>query len=388
MANALSIQELVEQCIEFLRDSVSDLQACALVSPSWTPAAQALIFKEVSTKPGSSQRSWARLHQTLYTSPHLIRYIHRLRLDSHALSDETFSAICEFPFTHLHYASLVYGGDMSLPVGLSIQQLLSLPAIKRVKLATSFTDPSIFLRIWDRCSSSLTHMELFCVQTSTQAMPPILQRFAGRVALESFSIVGVLNLMAWLMHDLCPLDVSHLKTLSTGMGMEADELLRSHKFAPALRTIEALDTFSQAGAIDLSALPNLVLIRMLVQSTSWQSALDTLSTLPASSHVRKIVILATVDTIPSFCAQLDSKVISLAVRPLPVLELETPSQAGASMESLDEYFPQLASRNLVRCRLSSPAGNTLIDFVAPPCRSRQKLVRGKLCTAYKLTRPY
>ncbi|KAJ7482482.1 hypothetical protein FB451DRAFT_1364536 [Mycena latifolia] len=156
-------------------------------------------------------------------------------------------------------------------------------------------------------------------------MPPIPHRFAGRVALESFSLVGVHNLMSWLMHDLCPLDVSHLKTFSTGMGTEAEEFLRSQKFAPALRTIEAFD--------------------VVTQSTSWQSALDTLSTLPDSSHVRKIVIL-TVDTIPSFCAQLESKVMSLAVRPLPMLELETPSQAGASMESLDEYFPQLASRNL------------------------------------------
>ncbi|KAJ7665593.1 hypothetical protein B0H17DRAFT_1210928 [Mycena rosella] len=67
----------------------------------------------------------------------------------------------------------------------------------------------------------------------------------------------------------------------------------------------------------------------------------------AANQIRRIVIhIAGLD---AHCSkELDSKLASLSLDPLPTLELERASiTRGLTMENLDEYFPQMASRKLL-----------------------------------------
>ncbi|KAJ7675203.1 hypothetical protein B0H17DRAFT_1140404 [Mycena rosella] len=239
--NPLRIQELVHQCIDLLHDSPSDLQACALVSRSWASAAQANLFREVAFEYSSSMRRWSRLRDILRRSPHLIRHIHCLHLKAlsgYLDSIEAFPAICQFPFTHLHYASIVFhhnNGPVSHSVGIAIQQIISLPTLQRVCLRASFKPASSFLQIWEKASASIRHLELsysgpygMPEPVPVPSHPPLTS-----IALDSLRITSLENIKDWLMHPLCPLDISHLKVLSI------DE--NDAEFVPALRTIEVLD---------------------------------------------------------------------------------------------------------------------------------------------------
>ncbi|KAJ7697196.1 hypothetical protein B0H17DRAFT_1197595 [Mycena rosella] len=152
----------------------------------------------------------------------------------------------------------------------------------------------------------------------------------------------------WLMHDLCPLDVSHLKVLSTNAHVQ---VLRWEKFAPALQTIEALDfviPWARTG-IDLSSLPNLLLVRMSVTSEAgWQTALDALSTIAAPTSIRRLVIYRSfIGRV--WCEQLDSQLACLPACTAPTVELEMDTISGAlTVGDLNDCFPHMASRNLLR----------------------------------------
>ncbi|KAJ7486769.1 hypothetical protein FB451DRAFT_1228006 [Mycena latifolia] len=172
-ANPLGIQELLEQCIEPLWDSPSDLKPCALVSRRWTSAAQVHISREVSITNWLLLHAWFRLQKILRTSPHLIRHIHRLRLHSRSqvLFLENASEICNFPFTHLHYVSIDHPTAMPLSVALAIQQLFSLPTLRSMRLTASFAGHSTFLQLWACPLPTVKHLELYCFPNSPDHEP-------------------------------------------------------------------------------------------------------------------------------------------------------------------------------------------------------------------------
>ncbi|KAJ7433985.1 hypothetical protein FB451DRAFT_304984 [Mycena latifolia] len=349
--NPFRIQELVDQCIEFLHDSPRDLRACALVSRSCASAAQAHIFRQISIRSTALDDLWPRLQRTLHISPHLVRHIHRLQLDSEALSIETFSAVCEFPFTHLRYAC-IYHTNSDLPVGLALQQLLSLPTLRRVEIVATFPQPSTFRQIWDRCSPSIKHLELSCAVYPPEAVQSIAHPRSRSIAFESLKIGPIKYLSNWLLDDLCPLNLSRLRVLSIVPAHGAEFWWL--KFAPTFQTLEVLDFTSwsaSAGALDLSALPNLVLIRMGgmggAAGQGLQTALVILSTIANPTRIRKIIIWHSwLDR--GSCEQLDSKLVSLPVQHLPTLELEMALIGGGlKISNLEQSFPRLASRNLL-----------------------------------------
>ncbi|KAJ7442041.1 hypothetical protein FB451DRAFT_1298156 [Mycena latifolia] len=336
----LRIKELIEQCIEFLCDSPADLKACALVSRSWTSAAQGHLFKEIAIRGLFSAVSWPR------GSPYLIRHIRCLQLNTQGLPQESFSAICNLPFTHLRQVT-IYHTSSTNPFGLAIQQLLSLPSLTRVKLVAHFITPSRFLQIWERVSPSIRHLKLYCYRhpSSPRTPRPIPDSRSAPVALESLELPSLEYINDWLLHDLCPLDVSRLRFLSIASSHEP--LLRSAKFAAAFRTLEVLDlSLGKSDAmVDISTLPNLSVLRLCAMHAPM--LLNTVSTIPASSRIRHIFIWrSSLDR--QWCDALDSKIISLPVERLPTLELCIDSiLGGPTIDNLEQYFPQLASRNLV-----------------------------------------
>ncbi|KAJ7121489.1 hypothetical protein C8R44DRAFT_166420 [Mycena epipterygia] len=120
----LDIQELVDKCTEFLRDSRPDLMACSLVSRSWAHAAQRHLFWNVSIEEQEESQIpllWARLQETLHASPHLIRHIHRLRIHIHCLPTDALSIIDNFSFTNLTHV-VIRGGLVPIPSVLAIQK--------------------------------------------------------------------------------------------------------------------------------------------------------------------------------------------------------------------------------------------------------------------------
>lgn len=166
---------------------------------------------------------------------------------SERLSEETFLAICNFPFTHLEGASVTCR-SLTLASALALQQLLSLPTLCRAHIECynygTRTKPAHFLQIWDRCSTSLRHLVVGSANSFSGAVLST-QHSSSPIPLESLQILQSLqtlqisrNIDRWLTHTLCPLDFSRLKALSI---LSNTEVLQSPTFLPAHRTIEVLD---------------------------------------------------------------------------------------------------------------------------------------------------
>ncbi|KAJ6572017.1 hypothetical protein B0H19DRAFT_674952 [Mycena capillaripes] len=239
--NPLSIQELVDHSIGFLYNSVSDLRACALVSRAWVDAAQSSIFRRISIMHFGNvphPSVWTRLKETLNTSPHLIRHIQQLTVIPDEISLDDFSALCNLPFTHLNRVFVFNYPHLSASIAESIQQLLSLPTIRRVGILCTFDDPTTFLQIWDRCSPSIRHLEIYITEQSIPTVQPAAHHCSAPIVLESLRITSVEGLNGWLAHELCPFDFSILKVLSVDINTD---LLRWPLFRSAFSTIEALD---------------------------------------------------------------------------------------------------------------------------------------------------
>ncbi|KAJ7495400.1 hypothetical protein FB451DRAFT_365902 [Mycena latifolia] len=195
--NTFTWRRIVEHIIDFLSDSPSDLTACALVSRAFVYAAQSYIFKEISVSSSSTHSPgtdhlWSGVRETLHRSPHLIRHIHRLRPHPRRVSFETLSAICKFPFTHLN-GVLCSGIRLSPASAIALQQLFTLPSLRSVEIACRVDQPSTFLQIWDRCSSSIKHLDLTCYHRPIAALK------------------GVHH---WMNHTLCPFNLSDMTSLS------------------------------------------------------------------------------------------------------------------------------------------------------------------------------
>ncbi|KAJ7112212.1 hypothetical protein C8R44DRAFT_882605 [Mycena epipterygia] len=287
-------QELTDHIIGLLHDSPGDWPACALVCHSWVYAAQAHIFRRISFTSAShytNDRLWSRFLETLDESPHLIRHVRRIDVEDDTVSTEIFIALCNFPFTHLEQVDFMFSPPTT-GCTLALQQLLSCSTLHRVRMYYDHPDPSVFLQIWERCSSSVKHLELIYLQTGEAQLwsfPPT-QHSLTSIRLESLAlqVVAKSGLRDWLMHPHCPLDFSDLKALSI---VTDTDLFVSRNLMPALRTIQTLDLYAHPhnSPLDLSLFHALELLRIRgdVDALPWVFA--TLSTITASSRILKIV---------------------------------------------------------------------------------------------------
>ncbi|KAJ7118088.1 hypothetical protein C8R44DRAFT_878722 [Mycena epipterygia] len=336
-------QELVEYIIDFLYDSPRDWPACALVARSWVYPTQSHIFRSIrllwSLK--RNERLWVRFEALTDASPHLIRHVRYLYAHgrNQRLHTDTIVAICTFPFTHLQGASVSFS-EPDTACMFALQQLLSLPTLHRLKITCSQTNSSDFFQIWDRCSPRLRHLELDCDLKSTEAFRPT-QQYTSPIPLETLHVVtrteGVHD---WLTHSRSPFDVSGLRHLISSF--TRTELLLSEKFAPALRTIQALVLCVDATkpTLNLSSLPNLLFLRICVIFRDYYPwVLATLSTIAPTQHILKIVLVGQLDTVPS--EQVDAQLASLPTP--PVLELEP-----AEYDRMIPHMPLLNAQNLLR----------------------------------------
>ncbi|KAJ6605223.1 hypothetical protein DFH09DRAFT_1353757 [Mycena vulgaris] len=282
----LRLPELTVHCVEFLSDSVSDLKACALISRHWVDAAQSRLFRHIPVLSSSTGvNPWDDLLETLQASPHLVKYIQRLDMNTNMFPDpELFSEICNVPFKHLVHVCIVGASGVTPPLGLAIQRLLNLPTLRRVKLVTLYTQPTRFLQLWDGCSRSIQHLDLY---------------------------------------------------LDTG-------LVRRREFASALGTVEALDfvvDIREAAdlTIDLSLFPRLKFVRLAAsQAEDGTTIVATLSTITPSTRIHKVLIHSSPRNKTIF-GLLDS-ILAAPALPHPIL-LELNNLLEVTAQDCAECFP-------------------------------------------------
>ncbi|KAJ6565921.1 hypothetical protein DFH09DRAFT_1314703 [Mycena vulgaris] len=341
----LTIQELVDLCMGFL-DGYSDLTACALVSRAWVDAAQANLFRtiHINWSHSANEKRWSQLRQVLDGSPRLIRYIHRLDIHSARLSDDTFSALSQFPFTHIDNISVSHFRDLEMSDCLAFQRLFSLPTLRGVHL-----------------ECDIRHLHLQALQRVYEAFvaephPPFV-----RIPLDSLRIEYYDECLSdWLAHDICPFDLTNIKVLSIHTNMN---LLCAPVLLPAFGTIEALDfqlvdfvrissssklttpiPSKEAETLHLSSLPNLTLVRVVCFSPNpLPIILPVLSTITATARIRTIILATTVPH--SDLAALDVALSSLPIPRAPIIELEIHA-APYALAAL--RLTRLSARNMLR----------------------------------------
>jgi hypothetical protein len=209
-------QELLDSILDFLHDSPSDLKSCALTSRACVYRAQAHLFRHITlhARYTTEEQVWSSAQQTFHTSPHLVRHIRRLDLYPNGISADTFAAICILPFANLRDARIFIFG-MSPQSALALRQLLSLPSLRDVAVQCS-AEPATFLLIWDRCSSSIQHVDLACSPETSETFHSIPQRCSPAIQLESLRLrlSDGEGFRTWINSPMCPFDFSRLKALS------------------------------------------------------------------------------------------------------------------------------------------------------------------------------
>ncbi|KAJ7797209.1 hypothetical protein B0H14DRAFT_61090 [Mycena olivaceomarginata] len=182
----LDVGELLENCIAHLSNA-RDLKSCSLVSRRWVYTAQSQLFRAPSrltlrrVNIGGNiteDISWSTFLDILDDSPHLIRHVRCLTTGSLWIYTPEFSRICLFPFTHLHEINVMCHYRLSPPFIAALQQLFSLPSLRRVGLDGVFSRED-FIRLWDLCSPGITHLSLRCKDTAV----PVAQWGTGHQSL-------------------------------------------------------------------------------------------------------------------------------------------------------------------------------------------------------------
>ncbi|KAJ6533716.1 hypothetical protein B0H19DRAFT_1383655 [Mycena capillaripes] len=342
-----NVPELVDQCINFLGGSKCALQACALVSRSWVYPAQTLLFREFRlTVRGSTTKVWARLRASLKSSPHLIRHVRSLDLELGETEIATLGQICNFQFTHLDRICVVHLGYLALQSAQALQQLLGRPTLRRVELRCMFLDPAHFMQIWSDCSPSIRHVDMRCL--SVRPHFSIVPYPGTPIRLESLHMGSEGSLDSRLLQESRLFDPSHLTTLS----FDSKINVNWQELTPHVRTVKTLifEATDPRAPLDLSLLPSLTVMRIYIPSArsrmlSLQTLHETLSGLPPSSDIHKIVIVPEVAKPGStICEQIDRILSTLPVDPLPMVELE---MRRKHYDSVVSYFPRLTSKNLL-----------------------------------------
>ncbi|KAJ6473361.1 hypothetical protein C8R47DRAFT_1145304 [Mycena vitilis] len=348
------LQELIDHCISFLRDSPPDLKACALVSRRWVYPAQSHLFRTINITiggPATLENVWTRLKETRLESRHLIRHFRRLHIEmpqfevnlmQYECRMVMFAEICDFPFTHLDYVRIICCGHIRMLHALALQQLLSVPSIREVTFQGDFGADSsgLFLTIFGRCSRAVRHLHLHPI--GDRAMPFAYSDTPATIPLTSLNIASLSTRRP--RPALWVFTVSRLKALSISGFIDWARL------APAMDTIEVLSLHIQPGSaseVDLSAFPNLSLLRISCVHAS-RNIVDSLrgivSTIPPTHRIHTIVIPVRLSDW-ELCAIFDD---TLSPLQLSVVEVEVADRGHAAQAA--DCFPRLRTKGLLRVK--------------------------------------
>ncbi|KAJ7774169.1 hypothetical protein DFH07DRAFT_1057034 [Mycena maculata] len=352
-ANPLRIQELLDRFIGFLSDSDPDLRSCALVNRAWVHASQSHLFSTIklyraSVSAASLPRTSSRLLEILEASPHLVRVIVTLHLDS-IVGPENFFSFCGLPYMRL--ADLRIYGIIDLPSDREVsalRQLLGVPTIESLHNSGDFPDTSQFLKVWEGCSSTIRDLQL-CVRAREPPAPdPPSDALHHRIKVESLELYYHNAFQWWFDHIQCPFDFAGVRQLSfmPFLGMV------SRNLSQAFMTVEVLNLldigFAQGG--DLSVFERVVDVKMYLSEPSW--ALNALRTLPPQNHIQTIRFLLMSDfpNVPEDqepYLEFDRAFSMLSFPNLRVVHMDVPLPVSAMNGGPETHFPSLSASGIL-----------------------------------------
>ncbi|KAJ7779745.1 hypothetical protein B0H16DRAFT_1499736 [Mycena metata] len=322
-----AIQELVDLCIDFVCYLPADLAACALVSRSWVHTAQRRLFAEVRIQP---ELGWSRLQDALHRSPHLIRHIHHLELIA------TLPSICGFPFTHISSIVIRFEALLDEEKALALQQLFSLPTLRRITFQCNSAVRTVWLKVWERVSPTIKHLHIGCWEGNRGPSDALSTLPATPINLDSLRIDHLDGFAGWIGNHF-----GGLKVLSLGIVVR----VAWSEFVSAAPNLEALDIVitSSSPQFDLTSLSRLSLLRLSV-ITATNEALVTLDGLLESiPHNGLRIVLYR--PYPGVYDRLDYKISNLPTGHVSAVELEMPAQL---YKHESREFPRLRLNNMLR----------------------------------------
>lgn len=77
------------------------------------------------------------------------------------VTDTVLLDICDFSLTHPQHVQALFHTTLLLQHGLGLQQLFSLPTLRRFKLTGRFSEPTDYIAAFQRCPNSLKKLDLF-----------------------------------------------------------------------------------------------------------------------------------------------------------------------------------------------------------------------------------
>ncbi|KAJ6478286.1 hypothetical protein C8R45DRAFT_934045 [Mycena sanguinolenta] len=250
---ALEIQEICDYICNFLHESPTELRACSLVSPLFTSSAQRHLFHVMDLTSGQwwhrSQAARAtRLCRILDHSPHLIHFIRRLMIN---FEEAVLVQLAQAHLTHVE--TIVLGADLERCPSNSalslVAPLIAAPSVRRLRLLSIvFRDLDSLCSLFHQRTSFFDQISLDNVDIINRTPAKPIAEGSGtlqKIMVNAFEIQQSRD-PSWLMHPLCPFDLSTTTDISICLRIDAREVTSQLALAELLK-LRRLDIFSGFG---------------------------------------------------------------------------------------------------------------------------------------------
>ncbi|KAJ7318810.1 hypothetical protein DFH08DRAFT_891974 [Mycena albidolilacea] len=247
-SSALQVQDICDYVCDFLYESTKELRACSLLSPVFTSSAQRHLFREIGLTgaigdPSNASHASSRLCSVLAESPHLIRFIRRLRIN---FEQDILVHLTQVPFTHVE--SIIMCApmpDSRFPhtVSALAAPLVALPSVWRLQLiAITFENMESLRTLFHQRTTALElTLELDDANVFGWAsMPPISQerRSLQQTMVQVLTINGQrIGDPGWLIHPLSPFSFSTLRESHIWCRTSPSILTLMRSAGPSLHTL-------------------------------------------------------------------------------------------------------------------------------------------------------
>ncbi|KAK7042711.1 hypothetical protein R3P38DRAFT_3348628 [Favolaschia claudopus] len=365
----LDVPELLNQCIDYLGESTSDLLSCAQVARPWIHAAQSRLFRatHVSNRAfPTNDNTISHFCYALNTSPHLLNLVEELDLNlvQYAGPDaNSIKMISSLPFTRLGMLKVTLSAKQEkLDAAEPLYSLVNLPSLRFLWL-DCYCPPALLMEFLKPCSPVIQHLELTFREELRRTVQPATPHLAWTRPLKSFKLFlcdfdDCVEPAVRLDSALGFLNLSRLGAFSIDAGVSSPwNIIRK----PSIKILD-MDTIADSAVVDLGDFPNLEFLRMVIYSHLRgfpTMLLPTLRTSAQCKHLHTIVIslAAPFKLAPANCTELDSVLTSLSLASLSVVEFEQRDNPGNDSDSnqvtefnskLSKALPLLCARNLLR----------------------------------------
>ncbi|KAJ7301797.1 hypothetical protein DFH08DRAFT_906337 [Mycena albidolilacea] len=306
---ALEVQEICDYVCDFLRESPTDLRVCSLVSSMFTSSAQRHLFHAIDLTNGRwFSTSWTgratRLCRILDHSPHLICFIRRLIIN---VDEDVLGQLAQAHLTHVE--TIVLGTDLERRPrnsALSLAApLIAAPSVRHLRLLSMvFQNLDALCTLFHQRTSFFDQISLDNVDVIDRTPARPTAEGSGtlqKIMVKGFEIQHSRD-PGWLVHPLCPFDLSTLTHISLWCATSPGIIALMHLACSSLHTlrIDAREATSEFVSADFPALKRLDLFSGFGGATPAADLLASISVgstrqLPLEHLTIRIAFLGTLD---------------------------------------------------------------------------------------------